>query len=115
MHTRTCLRTRTCTCNVACINARTGAKLQVAGESVLARIALLPEASTRLRELAANKGITTDKAIAKAMQINESQYHRVLSGTCAPGARFVAGALLVVGSQWFTALFDVESDEDVAA
>lgn len=82
---------------------------------MLAQMALRPEAATRLRELAANRGITTDKALAKAMEINESQYHRVISGTSAPGAKFVAGALLVVGAQWFTALFDVRSDEETAA
>jgi hypothetical protein len=76
------------------------------GDLVLAHLALRPEAPTRLRELAATKGITTDKALAEAMEINESQYHRVLSRTCKPGAKFIAGALLVVGDQWFTALFE---------
>ncbi|GAA5229212.1 helix-turn-helix domain-containing protein [Arthrobacter cryoconiti] len=64
----------------------------------------------KLRQYRKLTKLDTDQQFATAIGVNAATVSRVLSGTSAPGARFIAGLVDVFGVELFGDLFNVLDD-----
>lgn len=69
----------------------------------------------QFKKFTALKGLHTDTAIAEAIDYDRGNLSRVLAGTQAPGAKFIAGCLAAFPELEFSDLFDVVAPGEDAA
>ena len=78
-------------------------------------VATLRLRSEKLKALRRIAGLDTDKAFAERLEVDPSTLSRVLKGTQAPGARFIAGLVMIFGVDMLEDLIEVRSDDEAAA
>lgn len=79
---------------------------------MLATIELNRQGLAKVRRLAK---IEFDHQLAALIKVDATTVSRVLTGKCAPGARFIAGCIEAFGADCFSDLFVVVPDEGSAA
>ena len=91
---------------VACMHENSLVRVIYRTSPKVARLVLQLDQLHRYRQ---EHGVGTDDDLAKRIGVHPTQVSRVLHGA-APGAKFIAGLLLLFGKEAFLDLFDVEPD-----
>ena len=79
---------------------------------MLATLELNKQGLAKIRRLA---GIEHDHQLATRIKVDATTVSRVLTGKSAPGPKFIAGCIEAFGSDCFTDLFTVVTDDEAAA
>ena len=78
---------------------------------MLATLRINPSGLAKIRRLT---GTSLDREFAEKIHVDPGTVSRVLTGKAAPGPKFIAGCIEAFGSDCFTDVFDVVSEDDAA-